>query len=77
MSLLDVVLLIVGVTWIRGGAPVSALETASIVWLLLLIPLGVYWWILQAFDGVAWGWGKAWHWFLAWRRGGEVARPAD
>ena len=64
-------LLLAVITAVLRGDPVgSAAALAGIVFLVLLVPLGLYWWPAQSADWVV---GMTARWWLGWRAENTVS----
>ncbi len=67
-ELLAISSLIVLIARNSGNSALDTIRVAVVAWLILLFPLGVYWWILQAHAGVHWAVRTLWTRLRSWRK---------
>jgi hypothetical protein len=76
LCLLEVLAISAAVASYRQAEVAAALKVGLLVWLVLLVPLGIYWWVLQANDGVKWAVLKVWTRMRGGPTDGLQKRPA-
>lgn len=76
--LLEVVGLALAIAALRRFDLTAALNVGLVVWLALLVPLGIYWWVLQFNDAVKWAAVKVWAWVRGtWRQEPTGVQPSN